>query len=691
MPSDVQLSWLEVGTNQSVSMRLNLPIAIGKDVTALPDFVDAEQVSPLVLNDRSVSRYHLLLKIEQGNLVAIDQNSTNGVLVNGVLLNQSMGLRQVLSKGDRITVGRYEIEIAFDLSPVSANQATITTSQANRLSKDSENQTASVSTNFPTILFNAETGLPPSVASSKGEEPPSPQVSQTSQDFPPNFFQLPVVEVAALQQTGMPVYTATYGAVGGGLGSYIWADYLRIFGVAADQIVSLGLEPQPYARYKRLCLNSQIPLYERLRSNSDSCPDNIWGFPSYAWREAWHDFRRGILKQAAKYLWQVFAEPDLAETYTPRSGNVFDSIDREAQRIGWDKIYRYGRVRSIRKTDDGRYAIAYSLGQGNHAFLVVRYLHLAVGYAAIQFLPDLQTYRSQTLDFQSVVNGYEEHEHIYQHLESHGGTVLIRGRGIVASRIVQRISEIRQRVPQQNIHLLHLMRSPKSQGNRYGKAQRDVDNHYEFQPFNWPKACWGGDLRLLLEKSDPATRHTLLKDWGGTTTADRRDWKQIVQTGLKEGWYQITFGAVEKVERLPDQRTVTYIRSRQMQGILQLTADFIIDATGLDAKVETNPLYADLLQCYNIPTNAMGRLNVTNDFEIAELQNQGRAYIGKVYAAGAATLGGGYAAVDSFLGLQFAALRSVDNLIASRAPQLGYLNGLSSLGQWLKWVSNQAP
>lgn len=679
MPSDVQLSWLEVGTNQPVSIGLNLPIAIGKDATALPDYVDAEKVSPLLLNDRSVSRYHLLLKIERGNLVAIDQNSTNGVLVNGVLLNPSMGLRQVLSKGDRITLGRYEIAIAFDFSAVAANQETITTSQPNT-------QPNTLSKTSPTILFNADTGLPPSVAS-----PTVNPASQASPDFPPNFFQLPVVEVAALQQTGMPVYAATYGAVGGGLGSYIWADYLRIFGVAADQIVSLGLEPQPYARYKRLCLNSQIPLHERLRSNSDSCPDNIWGFPSYAWREAWHDFRRGMLKQAAKYLWQVFAEPDLAETYTPRSGHVFDAIEREAQRIGWDKIYRYGRVRAIRKTDDGRYAIAYSLGQGNHAFLVVRYLHLAVGYAAIQFLPDLQIYRSQTLDFHSVVNGYEEHEHIYQHLESHGGTVLIRGRGIVASRIVQRISEIRQRAPQQNIYLLHLMRSPKGQGNRYGKAQRDVDNHYEFQPFNWPKACWGGDLRLLLEKSDPATRHTLLKAWGGTTTADRRDWKHIVQTGLKEGWYQITFGDVEKVERLPDQRTVTYIRSRQMEGILQLTADFIIDATGLDAKVETNPLYADLLQCYNIPTNAMGRLNVTNDFEIAELRNQGRAYIGKVYAAGAATLGSSYAAVDSFLGLQFAALRSVDDLIASRAPQLGYLNGLSSLGQWLKWATNQAP
>jgi hypothetical protein len=124
-----------------------------------------------------------------------------------------------------------------------------------------------------------------------------------------------------------------------------------------------------------------------------------------------------------------------------------------------------------------------------------------------------------------------------------------------------------------------------------------------------------------------------------------------------------------------------------MEGILQLTADFIIDATGLDAKVQTNPIYADLLGCYQIPINALGRLNVTNDFEIAELRNDG----GRVYASGAATLGNSYAAVDSFLGLQFAALRSVDSLVAARAPQLHNLNGWRSFSQWVKWVNNQSP
>ncbi|WP_081402965.1 hypothetical protein [Scytonema hofmannii] len=63
-------------------------------------------------------------------------------------------------------------------------------------------------------------------------------------------------------------------------------------------------------RYRLLCLNSQIPeKYERIRSNSDSCPDNIWGWPGYALREAWRSLFVGNLRNTGKCLWQVFAEP----------------------------------------------------------------------------------------------------------------------------------------------------------------------------------------------------------------------------------------------------------------------------------------------------------------------------------------------------------------------------------------------
>ncbi|MBE8965864.1 FHA domain-containing protein [Nostocales cyanobacterium LEGE 12452] len=646
----IQLSWEEPATGERREPLLNMPIAFGREFARLPAELRGMRVSRMLLNSNEVSRYHALIDWEQDHLVVIDQGSVNGVYVNG-----QPQTRSILVNGDTLQIGPYLIAVTFGAN-------------------------ASVPDTTPpsTIHFNANTNRPdPSL-------PVVQPLAPVASNFPPLAFQAQKVSVQALHATGLPVDESDYLAIGAGLGSFLWADLLRISGVRADKIVALGLEAEPYARYKRLCLNSQIPLYERLRSNSDSCPDNIWGWPSYALREAWRDLAKGQIKSAFKFLWQVFAEPTFAETYTPRAGNVFDSIDRETKRIGWNQIYRYGRVRVIRKTDDGRYCVAYSRGPGNYAFLVSRYLHLATGYPAIQFLPDLQAYREKYQDFKSVVNAYEAHDHVYEQLEQQGGTVLIRGRGIVASRIVQRIYEARKR--NQNIAVLHLMRSPKPQGNKFQNTQRLVKNHYEFQPFNWPKACWGGELRAMLEKATPDERKRLLADWGGTTTADRQDWQQITAQGLSEGWYQITFGEVLDVERDAQNRTITHIREQSF-GEMKLLADFIVDATGLDAKVDANPLLADLVKHYNLPVNHLGRLTVANNFELVEM----RSDRGQMYAAGAITLGGPYAAVDSFLGLQYAALVAIDGLAAVRAPGVQRLNTISSFRQWLKWVLNQSP
>ncbi|HLO84576.1 MAG TPA: FHA domain-containing protein [Nostocaceae cyanobacterium] len=648
--TQIKLSWEDPATGERREPSLTAPIAFGREFARLPGEINGQRVARMLLNSNEVSRYHALIDWEGNQLVVIDQGSVNGVFVNG-----QQQTRSPLNSGDTLQIGPYIITLQFGV-----------------------NVTIPVTSPPSTIQFNPNTNLPdPSLS-------PARPVTPLGSNFPPLAFQEQKVEVQALHATGLPVDECDYLAVGAGLGSFIWADLLRISGVKAEKIVAIGLEAEPYARYKRLCLNSQIPLHERLRSNSDSCPDNIWGWPSYALREAWHDFTKSRINSAFKYLWQVFAEPTFAETYTPRAGNVFDSIDREARRINWQNIYRYGRVRAIRKTEDGRYCIAYSRAPGDHAFLISRYLHLATGYPALQFLPDLQAFREKYQDFKLVVNAYEDHDHVYEQLEKQGGTVLIRGRGIVASRIVQRLYEARKKNPK--IAVLHLMRSPKPQGNKFQKAQRPVKNHYEFQPFNWPKACWGGELRVMLEKATPEERQRLLTDWGGTTTADRRDWQLITEQGLKEGWYQITFGEVLEVEKDNQNRTTTRIQEKGF-GEMKLTADFIIDATGLDAKVQANPLLDDLVKHYNLPLNHLGRLAVANNFELVEMRN----VKGQMYAAGAITLGGPYAAVDSFLGLQYAVLVAVDGLAAVRAPGLKRLNAFSSFGQWLKWVFNQTP
>lgn len=642
----IRLSWEDPATGQRQEALLSPPIALGRLFGAMPNALDDRYVSRVVLdNDNRVSRYHALIDFQHENWVIFDRNSGNGTFVNGVRRDY-----WVLTSGDVLQIGDRTITITF------------------------------TSESFPSsaIPFHPDTGLPH----------PDPVLTPSPHSFPPpEFRQAEFVSPEFLQQSGvfdLQTDRFDYAAIGAGLGSYIWVDFLRIFGVRPQQIVALGTQPQPYAKYKQLCLNSQIPLHERLRSNSDSCPDNIWGWPSYALREAWHDLGRGKVGNALRSLWQVFAEPTFAETYTPRAGNVFASIDREAARIGWSQMYRYGSVRAIRKTQDGKYAIAYSRGKGNYGYIIAKYLHLATGYPAIRFLPHLQTYREQTRDLTLVVNAYEPHDHIYQHLGFQGGTVLIQGRGIVASRIIQRLFEVRQQTGKP-VQIVHLMRSPLQSGNSFGRSRRPVKQHWEFQPFNWPKACWGGDLREILERADPQTRLNLLKSWGGTTTADRRDWQRLTELGLRHRWYDIQFGTVQKVERV----------GHKLQAILSshtLEVDFIIDATGLDAEVKASPLLEDLVTRYQLPLLENGRFAVSNEFELVEMRSTVPGEPpGRMYAAGTITLGGPYAAVDSFLGLQYAALRSIDSLTATQSPRLRYLNGFSSLQQWYNWAIGRSP
>ncbi|MEB3218489.1 MAG: FHA domain-containing protein [Nostocales cyanobacterium 94392] len=681
---EIKLTWKELINQEEQQQEFSLPLAIGREIVGLPDTHDGQQLSKAIFAHKQVSGHHALIYFD--NLqVTISDVSTNGTKVNGNLLQKSS---QVLNSGDILQIGPYEVTVTL-LIPPAGTEVYIPDQTQVMLDKDNNETVVSLpaiesqsqlkpEASSSTIFFHPETDQPNSEVFI-----PEPTIAA----FPPEeFMKAQLVDVKSLYATGNRVEEKEYLALGGGMGSFVWVDYIRIYGVKPEKIAVLGLEQKPYARYQRLCENSQIPPYERLRSGSDSCPDNLWGWPGYAWREAWREIGFGQVISACKHLWQVFAEPVFADTYTPMSGKVFESVDREAERIGWSQMLRYGRIRAIRKTNDGRYAVAYSIPgetQRTHGFMVGRFVQIATGYPAIRFLPDLQKYRQETGDHKSVVNAYEKHEHIYEQLEQRGGIVILRGRGIVASRILQRLSEVRRKNPK--IMVIHLTRKPVREGHKYGLAQRKVENHWEFQPYNWPKATWGGDMRAKLEASSPQERFELLKQWGGTTTADRSDWRRIVQKGLDEGWYTIEFGQVEKVEQTPQGKPLSFLKTDK--GTLRVEADFIIDSTGLEAKPKENPLFADLIDQYGIRLSPYGGLNVANDFEIREMRNQK----GRIYASGVLTLGGPYAAIDTFLGLQYAAQRTADGLVVAKAPGMAYLDGFGSLWQWIKWAANLKP
>src|SRR5678815_3692986 len=142
---------------------------------------------------------------------------------------------------------------------------------------------------------------------------------------------------AMVQAASIPVHDVPFVTIGGGIGSFVTVDYLRIAGVPTSQIRVLSNIDYPWQTYEYLTRVSQIPQPERIRSDSASRPDNIWGFPSYALAEA-------ISERTLAPLWQVLIEPIWADYYTPKAGRVFAGLEREANRIGYTKMLVKGQV-----------------------------------------------------------------------------------------------------------------------------------------------------------------------------------------------------------------------------------------------------------------------------------------------------------------------------------------------------------
>jgi hypothetical protein len=299
-------------------------------------------------------------------------------------------------------------------------------------------------------------------------------------------------------------------------------------------------------------------------------------------------------------------------------------------------------------------------------------------------LPDLRQYRERTGDTYRVVQAYEEHNHIYQQLVDNGGTVLIRGRGIVASQIIQRLYEARGENP--DIKILHLMREPQIDRPRIGRAQRLVESHWQLQPFNWPKSAFGGQWQARLAQVEDSERAYFFDRLGGVTTANRRAWRTITNTGFREGWYQVYFGSVMRIED-EKQRLVVTVGDKTGQECATFAVHYIIDATGLESKLDQDVLLGDLYEQYAIDLNRQQRLSVNDAFEVQRMRNGA----GRVFAAGIITAGGAYGPVDSFTGLLYAAQSSIDSLVVQGAPGLCELDAFRSALQWTRWCRGVQP
>ena len=147
---------------------------------------------------------------------------------------------------------------------------------------------------------------PPEAATRAGKPAPPGGGGDLTQDLLVSDWWTDAMVAAA----GIPVVDVPLVTVGGGIGSFVTVDYLRIAGVTTDRIRVLSDIDVPWRTYEYLTRVSQIPRPERIRSDSASRPDNIWGFPSYALAEAFRD-------RNLKPLLQVLASRS-GPTTTPR-------------------------------------------------------------------------------------------------------------------------------------------------------------------------------------------------------------------------------------------------------------------------------------------------------------------------------------------------------------------------------------
>lgn len=488
----------------------------------------------------------------------------------------------------------------------------------------------------------------------------------------------PVWSDELVAAAGLRAEHATFVTVGGGLAGFAVVDALRVCGLEAEQIRVVSPQRRPHENLSRLIRMGQIRDDDPLRSDSGSRADNIWGFPGYAVQEA-------ISRRTIRPLWKVLTEPVAAEFYNPSPGQVFRGLDREAGRIGWDSMLAPGQAGLIRRrAEGGFFCLVHPADHSPPYVLRTAYLHLGTGYPALGYAPGLVEYRLRHREFFNVVNAYEPHEHVYQVLQRRAGTILVRGAGITASRVLQRLIDDRDRSGQA-VRIVHLFRdlaepSPGRPGS--GPAS---EHGWRYQAFSFPKSATSGQQREQLAGMSSAERSAWIAAMSGATTAKRRRWQRQLRKARSEGFYQALSGEITAIEPSRDRQVRLLVAGSANDDPLRLDIDFLIDCTGMSPRLRDNPLLADLIDSGGAAVNALGGLDVGPHFEVRGSGGEP----GRLYASGTIARGGYLAPADSFAGFVDAALLICDDLaVRGVCTRLG---PACSVAAWAKRLARRMP
>jgi hypothetical protein len=246
----IQLSWEDPITEEQQELIFPLPLALGRELAQLPQEWQGREVARAVFASQEISRYHALVYLGEDGQVIYEDRSANGSRINGEKIRQA---RRVLQGGEVVELGPYSITVGL-VSPRDPNATLLTAT--------------------PTLLLEPRTELirPATQPDTAFEVPPAstvvfapeqlPEVRPGSDFPPPDLFRAEQIALSALKATGLPVEETLYLALGGGIGSFVWVDTLRIYGVRPEHIRVISIARKPYERYERLLTNCQIPPLE---------------------------------------------------------------------------------------------------------------------------------------------------------------------------------------------------------------------------------------------------------------------------------------------------------------------------------------------------------------------------------------------------------------------------------------------
>jgi len=482
-----------------------------------------------------------------------------------------------------------------------------------------------------------------------------------------------IVSDEQLAAQRIPVTQVRVATVGGGLGSFALVDRLRIGGVAEEDIAILGAHASPGEQFLERCKASGLGPDDKLRSDSSARIDNLWGFPGYALQDAWRS-------RSMKPLGQVFGEPVISEGYTPSVGLLADALEREARRIGWERMSVATTADYVFKREGGGYFVVCQT-QGQLVAIRCEQVHLALGSAGPRLTPDAQAFRAATPDSNQHTHVYEDHEHVLQQLETHGGTVLVRGSGMAASRVLQRLIEARLR-HRRDVHIWHVVRRwPDNSGKEQGPT-RPTAYGFSHQDLSYPRAAFGGPIRDQIRRLETEDeRLDAIAGLGATSTPHRHGLAEVMNRARTAGWYDAVVGEISSLTQEGAQvvASVGLLNGERMK----IAVDHVVDATGLDSDAAVHPLIADLITFSPVTVNRLGGLRVDEKFAVIG----GESGDGRMFASGDTARGGFYGPVDSFTGLQQAALTIADELAAAGLGH--HLSPLRSARGWLRWIGGK--